>query len=120
MFSKNSFEFKRNFTFQERKMESNRVISKYEDRLPVICERNKKSNLINIDKNKYLVPKDLTIGQFIYIIRKRMNLPEEKAIFLMVNGIIPQQNENMFNIYYKYKDDDDFLYLSYTSENVFG
>ena len=42
-----------------------------------------------IDKNKYLVPADLTCGQFIYTIRKRLQMPAEKAIFLLVKGVIP-------------------------------
>lgn len=43
----------------------------------------------DIDKKKYLVPSDLTCGQFVYVIRKRLKLPAEKAIFLFVNGVIP-------------------------------
>lgn len=42
-----------------------------------------------IDKKKYLVPADLTVGQFVYVIRKRIKLSPEKAIFIFVNEILP-------------------------------
>ena len=34
---------------------------KYSDRIPVICEKNDKSDIDTIDKKKYLVPNDLTV-----------------------------------------------------------
>jgi GABA(A) receptor-associated protein len=36
------------------------------------------------------VPADLTVGQFIYVIRKRVKLDPDKAIFIFVNDTIPQ------------------------------
>ncbi len=38
---------------------------------------------------RYLVPSDLTVGQFVYVIRKRINLPAEKAIFVFVKNSLP-------------------------------
>jgi len=35
------------------------------------------------------VPADLSVGQFTYVIRKRIRLPPEKAIFIFVNNYIP-------------------------------
>jgi GABA(A) receptor-associated protein len=112
--------FKSEYTFQQRRSESDRVTHKYPDRIPIICEKGKSTELEEIDKNKYLVPCDLTCGQFIYVIRKRLHLPAEKAIFIMINGIIPSQPEHLMTIYNKYKHDDGFLYINYMSENVFG
>lgn len=48
-----------------------------------------KSDIPTIDKKKYLVPADLTVGQFVYVIRKRIKLSPEKAIFIFVNEILP-------------------------------
>jgi hypothetical protein len=33
------------------------------------------------------VPQDLTVGQFVYVIRKRIKLPAEKAIFIFVDEV---------------------------------
>ena len=115
--------FKERYDFIERSKESNRVLEKYPDRIPLICEKNgyKSNDLMpEIDKNKYLVPADLTCGQFIYTIRKRLQMPAEKAIFLLVKGVIPPIGTPMVELYEKYKDKDNFLYITYTSENVFG
>jgi len=35
------------------------------------------------------VPADLTVGQFVYVIRKRIKLSPEKAIFIFVNNVLP-------------------------------
>ena len=112
--------FKKEFTFNERISESSRIINKYSDRIPIICEKIDKSTISEIDKKKYLVPSDLTCAQFIFVIRKRLNLTPEKAIFLFINGIIPQASELISSLYNKYKDSDGFLYITYASENVFG
>ena len=44
----------------------------------------------NPGKNyRYLVPADLTVGQFVYVIRKRIKLSAEKAIFIFVDNVLP-------------------------------
>jgi GABA(A) receptor-associated protein len=109
------------FPFTEkRKEESMRICTKFQDRIPVICERVEDSDIPNIDKRKYLVPSDLTIGQFVYVIRRRIQLPSEKAIFIFVKDILPPTAALMRTIYEQYKDDDGFLYIVYSGENTFG
>ena len=112
--------FKCKHTFNERIKESMRVKFKYPTRIPIICEKSIKSNMDTIDKNKYLVQDDITCGQFIYVIRQRLKLPPEKAIFLFVNGTIPCTSDGILHIYKKEKDKDGFLYIKYSDENVFG
>lgn len=43
---------------------------------------------------RYLVPADLTVGQFVYVVRKRIKLSPEKAIFIFVKNILPPTGEN--------------------------
>ncbi|CAB1428236.1 unnamed protein product [Pleuronectes platessa] len=59
-------------------------------RLDVIVEKVSGSQIVDIDKRKYLVPSDITVAQFMWIIRKRIQLPSEKAIFLFVDKTVPQ------------------------------
>jgi len=116
-----SSHFSKRYTFNERFQEANRILSKYPDRIPVICEKNPTcTDLSNISKTKYLVGPHLTCGQFIYVIRVSLKLPAEKAVFMMVNGLIPSNTNMMNELYEKHKDYDGFLYLTYSSENVFG
>lgn len=72
-----------------------------------------KSDIPTIDKKKYLVPSDLTVGQFCYVIRKRIKLAPEKAIFIFVNEVLPPTAALMSSIYEEHKDDDGFLYITY-------
>jgi GABA(A) receptor-associated protein len=72
-----------------------------------------KSDITAIDKKKYLVPSDLTVGQFCYVIRKRIKLAPEKAIFIYVNEVLPPTAALMSSIYEEHKDDDGFLYITY-------
>jgi GABA(A) receptor-associated protein len=113
--------FKEKYSFDERQIESDRIINKYPHRLPIICEKSKlcKTGPF-IDKNKYLVPDDFAFGQFSFVIRKRLKLPPEQAIFLFVQGTIPHSTQSINEIYKSQKDPDGFLYVSYSYENTFG
>ena len=114
--------FMMNHSFESRKKEATRIIEKYPDRIPIIIEpANVKNNeLPDIDKKKYLVPKDLIVGQFMYVIRKRIKLSSEKAIYLFVGNIIPPSSGTLSSLYYNYKNEDGFLYITYSGENTFG
>ncbi|KAI8973329.1 microtubial binding protein [Mycotypha africana] len=112
--------FKDEHPFEKRKAEAERIRQKYPDRIPVICEKVEKSDIPTIDKKKYLVPADLTVGQFVYVIRKRIKLSPEKAIFIFVNEILPPTAALMSSIYEEHKDEDGFLYITYSGENTFG
>lgn len=59
----------------------------------MICEKAPQSDIDDIDKKKYLVPCDLTVGQFVYVIRKRIKLQPEKGIFIFVNNVLPSTGE---------------------------
>ena len=100
-----------NLILDQRQQESNKIRQKYPDRIPVIVQKVEGSQIEKIDKRKYLVsmdryrsiflndksiiepfqvPADITAAQFMWIIRKRINLPSERAIFLFVDKMVPQ------------------------------
>lgn len=113
--------FKDNSPLTERKSESARIRAKYPDRVPCVVEKaNERDDVPKIDKTKFLVPGELTIGQFIYVIRKRIQLAPEKAIFIFVAGTIPPSSSLMSTIYESQQDEDGFLYITYSGENTFG
>mgnify|MGYP001243748401 FL=1 len=121
---KNSLFFKDEIPFAMRKEEASRILSKYPDRIPIIIERSEEcsNDIPVVDKKKYLVPNDITTGQFTYIIRKRIELEPEKAIFLFAGEdyTIPPSSSLISEIYNNYKDEDGFLYFTYSGENTFG
>lgn len=110
----------KSYPFLKRLEESTRIIQKYPDRIPVIVEKGPGKDTPDLDKKKYLVPKDITVGQFVYILRKRINMSAEKAMFIFVENIIPQTSITLNVLYNQYAQDDKFLYITYTTENTFG
>ncbi|CAF1741464.1 unnamed protein product [Brassica napus] len=116
--TKNSFKLSN--PLEIRMAESTRIREKYQDRVPVIVEKAEQSDVPDIDKKKYLVPADLTVGQFVYVVRKRIKLGAEKAIFVFVKNTLPPTAALMSAIYEEHKDEDGFLYLTYSGENTFG
>jgi hypothetical protein len=56
-----------------------------------------------------LVPADLTVGQFVYVIRKRIKLSPEKAIFIFVDEVLPPTAALMSSIYEEHKDEDGYV-----------
>ena len=59
-------------------------------------------------------------AEFVFVIRKRIKLSPEKAIFIFVNDVLPPTAMLMSQVYDEYKDEDGFLYISYSGENTFG
>ncbi|KAH8874014.1 Gamma-aminobutyric acid receptor-associated protein-like 2 [Schistosoma japonicum] len=84
------FKFKESHTFEQRQQDSTKIKNKYAGRVPVVVERHLNSQIVDIDKHKFLVPDDVTVAQFMWIIRKRIDLSSEKALFLFVGKTMPQ------------------------------
>ena len=119
--SKNSG-FKVKHTFEKRFSESQRIKEKYPDKIPVICEKGKVGNDIpDIDRKKYLCPNDISIANFMFVIRKRIKLSPEKSIFLFVNdtNLVPTA-ALLSQVYEEHHDQDGFLYITYNGESTFG
>ena len=114
------YDFKRDNKFADRLAESKRILATYPDRIPVICQKAPGSTLNDIDRHKFLVPIDLTVGQFLYVIRKRMKLDKGAALFIFVNNVLPAYSQLISSTYEQSKDEDGFLYITFSSENTFG
>ena len=113
--------FKEKFVFEHRFNEARKIRQKYNDRVPVICEKAEGSTDIpDLDKRKYLVPVDLTVGQFVYVIRNRIHIPPEQAIFVFINNSMAPTASLMSEVYRQHRDPDGFLYVTYSGENTFG
>ena len=101
--------------------EADRVMRKYPDRMAIMVTKHRNSSAKEIDKRKYLVPIDLTLGQFQYVIRKRLHLSSDKALFFFINGEIYCPSTMLVRIYEKEHDiRDGFLHITYSEESTFG
>lgn len=112
--------------FEKRSAEARRILAKYPDRIPVICEKAPRSDLPAIEKKKFLVPGTMLCGEFKYIIHKHVNqtagesIASDQTIYLFVNSVSPKTGALMSEVYESYKADDGFLYITYSAENTLG
>lgn len=121
MGKKFQFLYKTTHSLEYRKAEADKVRDRHPDRLPIICEKNEGSQISSLDKNKFLVPSGLTVGQFVLVLRKRITLEPEKAIFLFLEtNTVPPSIARMSDLYSKHKDEDGFLYVRYSAEPALG
>ena len=99
-----------------------RIQTKWPGRVPVFVLRSRSASpdLPTLPKQKFIVPRSLTLGQFIYVVRKHMELPPEKALFLFVGDSLPVTGAMMSELYERYKSPDGALRIIYTSESTFG
>jgi GABA(A) receptor-associated protein len=112
-------EFKR-IPESERTAEAGRIRTKYPDRCCVIVTKAPGTDAPDIDRHKYLVPGDITVGQFTYVIRKRIKVNSEKAIFIFIQGTLPASSATISSVYEEKKASDGFMYVTYAAENTFG
>ena len=116
------FEFKKQYQLKRRLEQFQKIKQDYPNKIPIILERGQKCSINKIIKNKYILSKELTISEFIKIIREKLELEPERALFFLANSKYSISNsENLGEVYKKYKDKEDgFLYMTYSEELVFG
>ena len=111
--------FKKSFDYSFRFNEADRILEKYPDRIPVIVETS--PEVPPLAKRKYLVPRDFTVGEFMYVLRNKIKLNPSQALFLFFNdSIMSPTGETLANVYENHKDVDQFLYAVLCMENTFG
>lgn len=114
-------DFKSRIPFHRRQEEAISIREKYPERVPIICERaSRNADVPLISKYKFLAPAHMTIGQFIYVIRRNLSLTAEKALFLFIGNSLPTTQTLMRELYADFADEDGFLYIKYSGESVFG
>ena len=111
----------------KRRAESDKIRTKYPDRIPIILEQAASTDFPLSDnmRRKFLVPGELTVGQFLYTVRKRLQLASSVSVFLSTTtaertvmhptarllGQVDAENRDA---------EDGFLYMVYCGENTFG
>lgn len=117
--------------FEKRASEAHRIRAKYPARVPVIVEKAPRADLPEIDKKKFLVPTNMLVGEFKYIIHKHINqsssqtlgtsqMSHEKTIYLFVSNTALKAGALMQEIYELHMAEDGFLYIEYAAENTLG
>lgn len=102
--------------------EAARVMAKYPEKVPVVVirARGARTTIPELKKWKYVVPRDLTMGQFMYLLRRHMTLPPEEALFLFVGNTLVPGGERIVDVWARYRSDDGALHVIYSGESAFG
>jgi len=99
-------------------MSAEHLIHKYPDRIPVEVSVGEG---LYLDRNKYLVPRTMTVGEFNIVIRKRMNkLKPYEAIFLFIKNTLPPNTGTFETLHAQYSENNLLLKMEYRKENTFG
>tara|TARA_B100000900_G_scaffold384321_1_gene373046 strand:- start:188 stop:598 length:411 start_codon:yes stop_codon:yes gene_type:complete len=100
---------------------ANDMLEKHPNRVPIIVKfyDNIKYHLNN---PYFMCKKNITISEFLLIIRKRLKINKNVAIFLFLdNNILPSISNRIEEIYNKHHDPDtNDLVVYITLENCFG
>ncbi|XP_051276901.1 uncharacterized protein map1lc3cl [Dicentrarchus labrax] len=114
--------FKQRKCLETRKDEVCSIRSKFPNKLPVIVERYiREQTLPLLDKSKFLVPFELTLGQFLCLLRNKIALDSTQALFLLVaEKSMSCMSSSMGEVYSRHRDTDGFLYITYASQEMFG
>lgn len=114
--------FKKEYTFEQRKDDTDKVMQKYKNRVPVYLYKGKFNRTMEeYEKKKFLVSEDMKFYVFTDTIRNTYKIDKNQSIYYMINDkVMIEMTSTLGMLYRRYKDDDGYLYLSYYGENVFG
>lgn len=111
--------YKEEKSLEERKTESQTMLERFPDRVPVIVEK-RRTCVATIDKRKFMAPRSLSVGQLVFVIRRRLKMKSSDAVFIFIAKRLADQNAMLNETYSRYGDEDGFLYVVYDFENTFG
>jgi hypothetical protein len=108
-------------SFSKKKIEE--LLIKYPNRIPIVLSSISYKKIGNI---KLIVPFDMTLTQFITILRNKIELKKEEAIYFFVkdtnnkSDVIIPTTSSLGPLYNQYKDKSLILNMYFEKEAVFG
>lgn len=112
--------FRRRLTPEQRRAECERVTARRPGYVPTIVERGDAA-APHIDKEKFLLPADLSGDQLTFVVRRRLRMDPSHALFLLCGGKLVASATTAAELHRLHRDPEDgFLYVRYTLENAFG
>jgi len=106
-------------SIEQRCKDSRRVLNKYPEKIPCLFFKGTKETP-DSKNHKFLLPKEMTISEFMMVARKYIKLDPSQAIFLFVDNVLPRSTETIGETYLKHKSEDGYLKFTYSIESTFG
>lgn len=69
---------------------------------------------------RYLLRPDMSMGQFLSVLRARMILKPSQGVYLLVNKTLPPVTASMGDLYAEHKDEAGMLVCMLCKETTFG
>ena len=125
-------DFRKRFKFEERKEITDKILGKYEEKCPIYLSFDSQLNLKSLKNyNRYIVTNNLTLSQFLMIVKKKINFGSTESLSLFVeiydknsssikDTLLASLSSSIASIYDINKNEDGFLYMRLVKENVFG
>lgn len=104
------------------RLDVQRVKSKYKHHCTIYCV----SKDFSLSKQKFLIHRDMSFCQLVYIIRKQLNLTPDAGVFFLIKSptegdILPKSSDFIGSLYDTHKNNElDCLYVYIMRESVFG
>lgn len=113
-------EFNKTKSVDKQKEDTQRLRTKYPNRIPVLVDRLNR-HINKLERNKFLVPYDLTLSQFILTLRTHVKLTPDQAIFVFRDdhSLAPMATL-MCELYKNHATAGGYLVLLYSGESTFG
>merc|ERR1712061_571861 len=103
------------------------LIKKNPYRVPAIILLDPKSKNIQLNKQKYLIPKKFSVKQLMVFLQKENlkttnngNIESDKSMFLSVGGKVLKMDQLVSSVYDLHKAEDNFLYMQLCEVSAFG
>ena len=119
-------DFKAQTSLEERKQQFQDIHENYPDKIPVVCQKSKRSKIKPLEKTKYLIDCDFPVSNFEALIRGRLEMTNIDGLFFFVNKdnkkliSLRISDQPMSEIYNEFKDEDGFLYIFFDKEQIWG
>lgn len=125
--------YRRKHSAEYRRSESEDIRHLHPDRIPIIAEVHPTSHdalLGDRDvavRYKYLVPDEMNVANFLIVLRRRMQVPSDQALYLFVTDAAGSTSrlitggQMLSAVYERHKSvEDGYLYVVYATESTFG
>jgi hypothetical protein len=118
--------YKEKVSYEKRCKDSNRIITKHPEHVPLIVDYSMDFILDN-KQIKFLIPYNVNVPTVIYYIRKNLKIEPYEAIFVFIDDMLLNNTSSIGEIYEQYlikhkikNDGDKYLYAYVSKENTFG
>lgn len=107
-------------SFEGRCRKSAELAKTYPDHLPVLIRP--AEGAPPLDRERYLIPKDLTCAEMCHVVRKHVGvgLRKDQALFLMTHNVVLTGSRSVRGVHQEFGAPDGFLYVTYCLEHAFG